>query len=47
MEAESITKTSASNNQNEKLYLIEYMSQTGSYYKTVINILGQTEYTIF
>ena len=49
-EAESITKTSASNNQNEKLYLIEYMSQTGSYYKTnnkytwtngIYNILGR------
>lgn len=49
-EDEAITKNSAINNQNDKLYLIEYMSQTGSYYKTnnkytwtngIYNILGR------
>lgn len=49
-EAESITKTSAIKNHSDKLYLIEYMSQTGSYYKInnkyawtngIYNILGR------
>ena len=49
-EAESITKTSAIKNHSDKLYLIEYMSQTGGYYKInnkyawtngIYNILGR------
>ncbi len=49
-ESESITKTSAIKNHSDKLYLIEYMSQTGSYYKInnkyawtngIYNILGR------